>query len=197
MTGLQGPNPDDLEEHDKAWAAFQKDRWDEAFRIYRSLADGGSPSAQDFLGWMYLEGKGVVRDPEMARTLFTRAAEAGYPWGKYHLGYLALCEENYAVAKRWLEAAASDDVLPAIFRLGVLYQLGLGVPANEEVACNYYERASQRGHVLARRNIAGIMLKRERSPWKRLKWQWRLFGNGLRGAWFMARNRYDARLGMQ
>jgi TPR repeat protein len=146
---------------------------------------------------MYKEGRGVARDPEMARTLFTRAAEAGYPWGKYHLGNLAFSEESYATAKRWFEAAASDDVLPAIFHLGVMHQLGLGVPANEEVACSYYERASRRGHVLARRNIMGIMLKRERSPWKRLKWHWKLFRNALRGAWIMARNRYDARLGMQ
>ena len=193
----KGSTRNEAEEHDAAWAAFQQDRLDEAARLYRSLADRGSASAQDFLGWMYLEGKGVSSDPEMARTLFIRAAESSYPWAKYHLGYLALREEDYGTARRWLEAAASGDVLPAIFRLGVLHQLGLGVPVSEELACRYYERAGERGHILARRNIAGIMLKRERRPWERLKWRWRLFKNGLQGGRLMARNRYDARLGMQ
>ncbi|WP_448581723.1 SPOR domain-containing protein [Thermaurantiacus sp.] len=56
----------------------------------------------------------------------------------------------------WQAPAAAGDA-DALFNLGQAYRLGRGVPANRDVAIEYYRRASARGHVAATANL-GITL---------------------------------------
>jgi cell division septation protein DedD len=60
-----------------------------------------------------------------------------------------------AVAE-WTQPAAAGDP-DALFNMGQAYRLGRGVPANGDVAIDYYRRASARGHLAATANL-GITL---------------------------------------
>jgi TPR repeat protein len=53
---------------------------------YRRAADQSLADAQNNLGMLYLEGKGVARDLVQAFQLFDRAAAQKDPWGLNNLG---------------------------------------------------------------------------------------------------------------
>lgn len=182
------------QELDRAWALFSGKQYDVAFLKYQHLAERGIPSAQDFLGWLHLEGKGVPKDLAAARHWFKRAAEAGYVWGQCHLGYSYLTEANYPEAKRWLEQAAVAGSAPASYRLGVMYQFGQGVSLSEEKASEYYEAAANQGHFPARRNLTRLRMARERGLGK-LKWWLLLVANAVEGALAFSKNPDDIRIG--
>lgn len=56
---------------------------------------------------------------------------------------------NYAEAHRLLLPLARDDDTDALYQLGRMHQLGLGVSASAREALKYYRRAAEGGHVEA------------------------------------------------
>lgn len=60
-------------------AAYQSGDYDEAFRVWRALADIGDVRAWFYLGALYYEGRGAPRDLETARLFLNKAAAAGHP----------------------------------------------------------------------------------------------------------------------
>lgn len=140
-------------------AHFEKGQYAEALEKCRALAESGSPQAQVFLGWMYEVGRGVKGDVEQARRWYEQAADGGSARGQFYLGRLSLRERNYQEAIAWLERAASQDYMPALFRLACLYEVGRAVQRDGERAHQYLGRAADLGHVVARRQIAVRMIK--------------------------------------
>jgi TPR repeat protein len=59
-----------------------------ALPFYRHAAEQGIADAQAFLGWAYLDGKGVQRDVDAARTWFDLAAAQGHPYAVYMLAFM-------------------------------------------------------------------------------------------------------------
>ena len=51
----------------------------EAVRLYRKAADQNFANAQNNLGWMYLNGRGVARDLNKAGIWFRKAASSSDP----------------------------------------------------------------------------------------------------------------------
>ena len=60
--------------------------------------------------------------------------------------------QNYEEAARWLERAA--NLAPAQFRLGSLYEKGLGVKKDLEIARQLYTAAGEKGNAKAMHNLA-------------------------------------------
>lgn len=80
----------------------------------------------------------------------------GYPARASDDGWAAYDAERFDDAVRlWLPAAKAGDPA-AEFGLGIAYDLGQGVTANELVACDWYRRAGAAGHAAAAFNT-GIM----------------------------------------
>jgi len=72
MTATAGEPEDtmgqDVEAHAHAHMALEPPDWDAARAAFTVAAEQGSPTAMSYLGWMYEEGHGVVREVPRRRS---------------------------------------------------------------------------------------------------------------------------------
>lgn len=149
--------------------------------IYRNRGDfktaienyekaGNFGRAQYELGNLYLEGKGVEKDPRKAFECFEAAAGMGdlkgiEKWQEleekgnkaYQLGDRLERHSNdlEKAIESYQEAAAFGNV-KASLALGNCYETGRGVPQNKEEAVKYYKLAADRGNIEAKNSLARI-----------------------------------------
>ena len=79
VPALAGPLDDGL-------AAYHAKDYEKAISLWRPLADAGVAAAQQHIGVMYAEGKGVPQNDVEAAKWFARAAEQGDALAQYDLG---------------------------------------------------------------------------------------------------------------
>lgn len=83
---------------------------DQAVDWYRKAASIGYPEAENNLGGMYHDGKGVPQDYEMARKWYEFANLDGDPWAPYNIGQLYEfglgVQRDHAEAVNWYRKAA-------------------------------------------------------------------------------------------
>jgi TPR repeat protein len=96
-----------------AMGLFGAGRYNEVIEYCRPFADQGIAEAQCELGTMYQMGVGTDADPQMAESLFLKAAEQGFPVAWCNLGTL------YASG-----ALDSADAVRAAFCYRRAYELG-------------------------------------------------------------------------
>lgn len=61
-----------------------------------------------------------------------------------------------------LTAAADAQFVPALYVLGIMSETGRGAPQDIEDAAAFYQRAAVRGHVLAMRRLAELLLQTDK-----------------------------------
>ncbi len=64
---------------------------------------------------------------------------------------------DYKNAAHWFEKSAAKGLAPAQYRLGVLYERGLGVARDPATARSWYQRAADRGNARAMHNLAVLL----------------------------------------
>jgi TPR repeat protein len=69
--------PPNTPEYAAAWAAFERDDYTAAARLFRPFADAGDHSAQNAMGFMYFFGRGVSQNRLEAGRWYGLAAEQG------------------------------------------------------------------------------------------------------------------------
>ncbi len=126
-----------------------------------------------------LEGR-KERDP---RALYSYTVREELGWGVSRVTYEYTLFDNYMKVARMGNAAAMAEVgerffrgrgtarddakaldwltrgteqPKALFRLGYMYQNGLGVSVDLEKAFDFYQRSSDKGHVIAKSNLASM-----------------------------------------
>jgi TPR repeat protein len=118
-----------------------------ALAIWRPLADKGDPEAQNNLGLLYLDGKGVAASLPEAVYHFRLSAAAGSALGQNNLGGLYRdgrgVPRDFAKAARWFAAAASQGNAAGMYNLGLMYELGQGVKQNAVEASMWYALAAE------------------------------------------------------
>ncbi len=82
---------------------------------------------------------------------------AGYPQ-KMQLAVAAYAAQEYASAHELLLPLADYGDLDAEYRLGVLYDNGLGVEQDLLLAADYYQRSAVKGNFLAATNLGSMYL---------------------------------------
>jgi len=93
------------------------------------------------------------------RQTLREAATNGDPSAQYEIGQRyanganGLPQDNEQAAY-WLNRAAEQGLAPAQYRLGTMFEKGIGVPENPTKARTWYERASAQGNVKAMHNLA-------------------------------------------
>ena len=85
-----------------ARSAFQRADYSLAARLFRPFAEQGLASAQNDLGVMYLDGKGVLQDAREAVKWFRKAAEQGDAGAQNNLGLMY--EYGYGVLQDFIRA---------------------------------------------------------------------------------------------
>jgi uncharacterized protein len=124
---------------------------------YQKAAEQGIVEAQFNLGLLYFEGDGLQKDFEHAEKWLKQAAENGDLKAADTLADLYAHEvHNDAEAKNWYEKAAERGSAKAEFGLGVIFDLGKGVPADPAEAGKWYRKAAEQGYAPALTNI-GIL----------------------------------------
>jgi len=107
--------------------------------------------AQDFLGQLYAEGKGVTQDQSQAIYWFTKAAKEGGTRFQNRLGLRYQLGDHVPLDKRqavyWYTMAANNGHPDAQNSLGVLYFEGDGVEKDERNAVYWYTKAANNSDI--------------------------------------------------
>ena len=123
---------------------------------YRKAADQGIVQAQFNLALLYSQGDGVPRSLDDAREWFVKAADQGDPRATYALANLYSDEgqaQNYPEALKLYQKGAEGGSASAQFELGVIYDLGHGVPSDFAQAEKWYRQAAEQGYAPALTNL--------------------------------------------
>ncbi len=140
----------------EGWTAYRAGDYKAAYRIWLPLAKAGSDVAQNNLGMMYLNGRGVERNVDEAAHWFRTAVLAGNAQAQTSLGVMHIqglgVGQDYAAAFELFYVAARSGYAPAQFNMGRMYAEGLGVSQNYEKALKWFQQAAGQGHQGARQS---------------------------------------------
>ena len=105
--------------------AYERKDYADAMKEFRPMAEQGSAEAQLFLGKMYMQGQGVLKDPDQAVKWFKASAEQGNADAQFFLGsYYLLPHLNVAEGVKWLLLSAEQGQQDAQLLLGKSYLQG-------------------------------------------------------------------------
>lgn len=132
-----------------AWAAYDRGDYATAFREFSVLAAKGDAFAQNGLGLLYGEGKGVTKDDREAFKWHRLSAEQGFEMAQFTLGYLYQSGrgvvQDYREALKWYRLAAEQGNALAQNNLGQMYGLGQGVTQDYVYAHMWFNIATANG----------------------------------------------------
>ena len=125
----------------KAQNLFDQDKNDDAYKIFKQLADQGDTKAQNALGNGYQHGFWGETDLKQAKYWFSKAADQNYVGGIHNLGMLEFLQGNYKQALPYFEKAASMNHADSINLLGVYHQEGIVFQQDHKKALEYFSQA--------------------------------------------------------
>ena len=128
------------------------------FDLTRTRAEQGDAAAQNLLGELYLNGRGIRPDSKIAAKWFTRSAELGYAPAQLNLGMLFEAGQgvpvDYARAVEWYRKAAAQGNPAAQYSLGVMYVYGRGLQRDDRESVKWFAQAAEQGHGLSQYALA-------------------------------------------
>ena len=126
----------------------------------REAAEQGLAEAQFDLGWMYAQGRGVIRDDAAAAKWYRKAADQGFSHAQYSLAVLYSegrgVAQNYATALKWYRKASDQGDVMALYNVGLMYERGDGVTRDDTEALDWYRKAALQGFDRAQHKL-GLM----------------------------------------
>jgi TPR repeat protein len=146
----------------------------------RKSAEGGDASAQNKLGLLYYEGKGVPQDYRLAKQWFEEAAKQGHAGAQVNLGTLYLhgegAPQSDQMALFWFSQAAEQKEALAFAKLGLMYVQGRGVLQDYIQAHMWYNLSAAYGEnrsAEARDALAKQMTPAQIAEAQRLAREWK------------------------
>ena len=135
-----------------AYAAYDRADYATALRLVRPLADQSVASAQNILGLMYRQGRGVLPNNTEALKWFRLAADQGVASAQFNLGIMYANGEgvpqNSAEALKLYRLAADQGTSSAQVSAGHMYYYGIGVPQDYVEALKWYRLAANQGNAI-------------------------------------------------
>ena len=92
-----------------AYRAMRLGNFSAAAAVFEREAASGSSEAQYQLGKLYLVGRGVDKNKDLAREWLDKAASSGDGQAQYTLGLMLLKSGDAAQGREWLQRAAEQD----------------------------------------------------------------------------------------
>lgn len=129
--------------------AYKDQKYLQAFKLWRELAQQGHGRAQYGLGLLFEEGLGLKQDYKQSAKWYALAVKQNVVPAFVNLGHLYAqgksVEKDYAEAARlWLSAAEMGNP-HAMYNLGVMYFTGAGGETDKAKAKYYFEKAAFNG----------------------------------------------------
>ena len=123
--------------------------YDAAVRWAGLAVEGGSAKAQALLGYILTFGPPTLRDLRRAEQLYRRSASVGCPQGSLGLGLALLRaardEAGQREAATEIRKAAAAGLGDAIYVLGAMTELGIGVTRDLAAAAELFRVAAEKG----------------------------------------------------
>ena len=145
------------------FAAYERNDYATAIKLWRPLADKGDVRAQFNLGDMYNKGQGVIQDYKEAVKWWRLAAEQGDALAQLNLGYMHRRGRGVAQddkeAVRLYRLVAEQGYAPAQYFIGGMYEGGHGVTQDYTRAHMWYNLASAAGDANGTKNRDRIAKK--------------------------------------
>ena len=130
---------------------FQRADYKAAVAAWQPMAIKGNPVAQNNLGILYLDGKGVKQDTSEAVRYLSLSAAAGSSLGQNNLGGLYRegkgVPRDYPKAAQWFMASAAQGNAAAMYNLGLMYEMGQGMKAEPFHAYMWYALAAEQNSI--------------------------------------------------
>lgn len=133
-------------------------QYGEAFSRCLDCAKQGNHKCQRFLGWIYYSGKNGLVDYEKAMEWFQKAIESNDAEAMYGLANIYYVKKDFQKAITWYLRSEKSGFIPARFRVGLMYQHGLGIEKDKKIAFQYYSSAASSGNLPAERACITLLL---------------------------------------
>ena len=128
--------------------------------LYEKAGAAGLAEAYYRLGRIYQAGRLVPENGATAEKYFAAAAEAEDARACFRLAEIHMNsqagQQSLKRAFGYARRAADGGFAPAINLIGRFYRKGLHVPQNDEMACDWYERALRHGSPEGAYNLAAM-----------------------------------------
>ena len=127
---------------------FNEQRYDEAVEKFKASALHAYPGAMAYLGYCYINEKGVEENRELGYRYLKMAAEQGdknawYFMGEYHAKSTGE-EIDYSAAFDCYLRAAESGHKQAQTEIAILYEEGKGVARDDSAAAKWYSLAAEK-----------------------------------------------------
>lgn len=113
-----------------------------SFALNVEAAHGGHAGTAFAMGWYYLNGVGVARDVERAKTWYRKSARRGETRAMFSIGQIAYNERDFSDALKWFGRASDAGHVRSLYWLGKLHWRGHGVEQDKKQAMRYFHRAA-------------------------------------------------------
>ena len=141
-----------------ARTAFDSGDYARALSLWRPQAAAGNPEAEDRVGLLYLDGKGVAKDDAEAVRWFRMAAQKGLADAEFNLAEcLATGQggpQDSTAASEWYAKAAKQGHAGAEYKMGVLLRTGTDLHSVLHDAAEWFKKAADQGVIAAQINLA-------------------------------------------
>ncbi len=125
----------------------------EAFKWFEKAANKGHATATYNLAFLYNTGQGTLQDVPKSKELFQKAADGGSPEAQFIVGTMHQERGEFKQAAKLIRMSAEKGNLEAQNRLGYFYSTGMGVPADNKLAHEWYLKAANSGYAKAQHNV--------------------------------------------
>ena len=163
----------------------------------KALAKNGCAPALGQIGRIYEFGLGGIRQDFKEAVKWFKLSIEAIDDLQSHLALARIylqnpkLDANHKLALYHLDLLAENEVAGAYFGLGLVHEFGLGVPTDESLALDWYERAQLLGHLMAR--LHGNRIRFAEKP---IRYFLPLIVTSLQVRYAKLRNPYDQRLAM-
>lgn len=156
--------------------AFKRQEYALALHEFTQLANEGDADAQFFVGSLYQQGDGVVKNVAIAMPWLEKAAAQKHHGALNALGVIFASEEefrDYIKAEKCFEAASKQGIAEAQYNLGLLLANGLGNKQSPKEAATCFQKAAESGVAAAQHKLGKLYDEGEvliEDPEKALHW---------------------------
>ncbi|EDN66889.1 Sel1-like repeat [Beggiatoa sp. PS] len=136
---------------------YDKGQFQIALEGYKKAADMGEAIAQNNLGFMYYDGKGVTQNFTQAVKWFRKAAQQGLADAQYNIARMYQTgkgvEQDVDQAVHWYFKAAKQGDAKALSYLGQIDPSNPGVSQAFKQAKQQFEEQAEKGDTQAQKNL--------------------------------------------
>lgn len=140
----------------------------DALKRLQEAAEQNDANAQNRLGVIYADGKGVLRNENLAADWFQKAAELENAEAQANLAALyrnsLVVPRDNAKVIYWAQKAAEHGNPRGQNILGFMYMIGEGVQQDDAKAVSWYQKAAEQGFAGGQRNLAFMYLNGKGVP---------------------------------